>query len=335
MTTANNTGFRTGAPPRAERGSPPQEIIEDHEKAVQEAQEEIESYLEDADPDQSAEQVDDETQPGGTGPVGEGDYVCRDGDCMASIANQYGFFWETIWNDPANSELREVRQDPHVLLEDDRVTIPEKRRKEDPSAAESHHRFRRKGEPAKLRLRIMQEPEQEPEWEEEIGDVPSGGEMNTDEDNDEQSRSTGSAAPAGGVAPEDDEDDQPIQDEPRANCPYTLNVEGTLFDGTTDADGYLEHWIDPAARTAELILHPGTENEEHIGLDLGQVNPLSELRGVKQRLANLGFECGDRGEGATEKFEEELRKFQQKNGLPETGEPDQATRDKLLELIGN
>ena len=40
----------------------------------------------------------------------------KQGDCMASIADEYGFFWKTIWHLAENSELRRKRTDPYVLL---------------------------------------------------------------------------------------------------------------------------------------------------------------------------------------------------------------------------
>lgn len=111
------------------------------------------------------------------GPVGEGDHEVKDGECVASIAMETGHFWETIWNDAANSELKEARKSPYVLLPGDRVAIPEKRPKEESGQTEQRHRFVRKGAPEKLiiHFRINGEPRKNKHYELDIdGNVTEG-----------------------------------------------------------------------------------------------------------------------------------------------------------------
>jgi N-acetylmuramoyl-L-alanine amidase len=79
----------------------------------------------------------------------------KQGDCISSIAHVHGFLPETIWRDAANASLRKVRADPDILYPGDEITIPDKCAKEESAGTDQRHRFRRRGVPACLRLRLV------------------------------------------------------------------------------------------------------------------------------------------------------------------------------------
>ena len=81
-------------------------------------------------------------------PVGEG-------ESTSSLAKKNGFFWKTIWEHGENAELKAKRKDPNVLFADDEIFIPEKQSKEVSKATDQMHKFKRKGEPCKLRVQLM------------------------------------------------------------------------------------------------------------------------------------------------------------------------------------
>jgi len=81
--------------------------------------------------------------------------VVEQGDCISSIAEESGLFWSTIWNHADNSDLKELRKDPNALLEGDVVVVPDKTLKEESCATEQKHKFKKKGTPAKMKIRLM------------------------------------------------------------------------------------------------------------------------------------------------------------------------------------
>ena len=236
-----------------------------------------------------------ESQEKGTGPVGSGDYVVREGDCISLIAKNTGHFWRTIWEDAGNSELKEIRHDPNVLLPGDRVTIPPLRKKQELGETERRHRFVRRGEPAIFRLRLVTAPRR-------------------------LRREAG----------------KPQEPRPRANVPYTIYFDGKLVaSAVTDAEGKLECPIPGNAREGKLVTEPGTPREKVYPIRLGHVSPITALRGVKARLSNLGLPCNDGSDELTDRLRGALRAFQMRHGLADTGQPDQPTRDKLVEVHGS
>lgn len=121
-------------------------------------------------------------------------------------------------------------------------------------------------------------------------------------------------------------------DKPLANLPYRLDVDGKLSEGNTDGDGRVECPIPPGAKQGVLLVSKeGREYE--FRFDLGTLPPIDTTVGIKSRLANLGFDPGEINAEDNETYRAALRRFQEKEKLEMTGDPDQATRDKLAELI--
>lgn len=86
-------------------------------------------------------------------------YEVKQGDCLSSIAFEYGFFAETLWNHPKNAELKRQRRDMNVLMPGDTVFIPDKRLKDVERPTNELHKFRCKNAPEKLRIQLFRENE--------------------------------------------------------------------------------------------------------------------------------------------------------------------------------
>jgi N-acetylmuramoyl-L-alanine amidase len=81
-------------------------------------------------------------------------HTVEQGDSVISLSDKYGLFATTIWDDAANSALRQRRPDMNVLLPGDVVVIPDKRPRMEKRPTGAKHVFRRKGIPALFRLQV-------------------------------------------------------------------------------------------------------------------------------------------------------------------------------------
>jgi len=240
-------------------------------------------------------------------------YKVRLGDCVSKIGFERGIAPDTIWNDPGNADLKQKRKDLSLLLPDDVVVIPDKKLKESSLPAKKLHRFRRKQVPAVLRLRVTSlKAEQSPA---------------------KESRRPPPRDDLDAVYKEEDKAAK-MSEKPRANCPYSLDIDGDVRQGTTDGDGRLEESIPPDARQLKLTLDPGKPEETVYEMELGTTCPVDTTEGVKRRLANLGFYLGEIDDQVDDSFAFSLSLFQASHGLKVTGESDQATQDKLKTLHG-
>ena len=204
------------------------------------------------------------------GAVGSGAYVVGPDECVGSIAFRHGFFWETLWNHPANAELKRVRKSPFVLLAGDRLTIPELTPLRESCASEARHRFRLKGVPAQIEL-VLTEASTE-------GEAPPDYTSNAEGDFETPEIPGAERSPI-------------------RNADYVLEVDGVSTTGKTDGEGRLKASIPPDARSGRVRVRPGQPDELVVPLALGRLDPISTWRGVAQRLKNLGYSAGAVPEG--------------------------------------
>lgn len=83
------------------------------------------------------------------------EYEVAVGECISSISFERGFFRRTLEDHPKNAELKRNRKDLTMLLPGDVVHIPDKTTKSLEAATNLRHRFRRRGVPEILRLRLL------------------------------------------------------------------------------------------------------------------------------------------------------------------------------------
>jgi hypothetical protein len=83
----------------------------------------------------------------------------QQGECLASIALQYGLTEKKIWNHGDNAALKSQRKDPNVLYPGDVLTIPDITVKEVGRRTGARHNFVRKDVPAKFKVRLMSDDE--------------------------------------------------------------------------------------------------------------------------------------------------------------------------------
>lgn len=80
-------------------------------------------------------------------------HTVQQGEHLTSIAAQYGFNdYAVVWNHADNADLKQLRENPNVLLPGDIVAIPDKETKNEQGETTKRHTFRLAEKPLILRL---------------------------------------------------------------------------------------------------------------------------------------------------------------------------------------
>jgi hypothetical protein len=91
----------------------------------------------------------------------------QEGECLHTIADQYGFLWKTIWDHPDNRQLKSDRKSPESLQAGDIVSIPELRIRTEKCPTDHEYNFRLKNKPC-FRMETIAEVGETPAFEAEI-----------------------------------------------------------------------------------------------------------------------------------------------------------------------
>lgn len=111
--------------------------------------------------------------------------------------------------------------------------------------------------------------------------------------------------------------------------------DGHTIDAQTDGDGRLELTVPVTTKRVDVVI-PGRDMT--IGLRLGHLDPADEPAGAVQRLQALGYLFGydphEPEDVRRKRMEIALEAFQKDEGLPTSGQYDDATRQKLTSRHG-
>lgn len=113
-------------------------------------------------------------------------------------------------------------------------------------------------------------------------------------------------------------------DDPRANIPYRMEIDGRLRHGAINEDGFLIEPIEPNTRLGRLFLGEPDQEEEY-QFRLGHLPPITTIEGVQARLTHLGYYHGEKTGVVDDDTRSALEDFQGNYDLKVTGEADSAT----------
>lgn len=236
------------------------------------------------------------------------------GDSIESIAYAAGHAWDTVWDAPENSELRELRKSPHVLLPGDVVFVPPIELKTESLATGRQHKLRRNTVPSKLIVRFLLDGE--PRANAEYSFVCNGVERSGTTDGDgwlEESVHPLAEWAEVRFAVECDDDDQDFVCEPADDDAEPLDEDPPEAEDSDQQD-----------------------QQQVYRFELRRMDPSNTIAGAQARLHLLGYHLRVGASGIDGELDEATRvalcAFQADHELEVTGELDDATQAKLIEF---
>jgi N-acetylmuramoyl-L-alanine amidase len=116
---------------------------------------------------------------------------------------------------------------------------------------------------------------------------------------------------------------------PPVGLQWKLQVTGgETYTGTTEGDALISKVIPPDCPSIKLTVSTPDGDEEY-DFDLGCLQPVDTVEGIKARLLNLGFFSGEPDSNLDDQTKTAISHFQLSRGLPASGELDDTTRAAL------
>jgi len=124
--------------------------------------------------------------------------------------------------------------------------------------------------------------------------------------------------------------------EPLANAKCQITIDGVSQPLQTDGNGRIEFEVSPQATSAQLTFtDPAIPFDLTVPIQIGHLDPVTEVSGQRARLSNLGYITRPLAEVDDVYFQHAIQEFQCDFGLPVNGTCDVATQSKLKELHGS
>lgn len=220
-------------------------------------------------------------------------HIVKQGECISSIAFEYGLLRDDIWEHPDNSDIKEKRVYPFVLMEGDPIIIPDVDRRMI-SVGQNKGIYCRTGSSHELVIVPPTEPFE--------------------------------------ITIEND-DGSPRANTKYVLFVNTLNGNyQESMDGKTTGGGEIKVRIPPNASEVEIWVG-GEPNWERINVVLGTMDPVKETSGIQGRLNNLGYFCGEADGEMGDMMRSAIQSFQEHHGLKIMGDNDDKVDPKTLAKI--
>ena len=266
-------------------------------------------------------------------------HVVKQGECLSSIAKQYGFAdYRTIYDHPLNAELKRKRPDPNIIQPGDVVWIPDKQQKQEQRSTQQTHKFvtYKTDIEFKMQLTINFKPISNAQYKLEIART----------------------GPIFSPSPVPADATRTRHTPP--NAQQSDSIYKLVASGKTDANGWVRCNIPPDVQMGRLWVEyrkplkykddKGSEKQTFICIKIkyliffGYLNPIDNINdrvngkeiitSVQQRLNNLGYYSGSADGNCDAKTIAAIKRFQTDHQLKVDGKvaPGGETATKLKTL---